>query len=374
MNRKASKTVKKAAMSLTALILMVSPIVGAETNTLDMSYDTYIQEVKDENKDIDRAEEEVMIAKYTLDKVDDRKGMGSSSLDRKLSRGYNIDEAQMNLDYAKWTSKITERQVELDASVDYYRYFVLKDQRRLIKDRIDLLEDKLDKTKIKVSLGTAVQSDVLDSELAIKKAELELLGVEHDMDQLVLKLNRYMDVDLTTALSLDMMSIPTPDYKVTDIDELMNQVIKYNGDIRKAKDTNSLKVTYIKALEDSGSDEDSSEVITAKKEASNAHFNINDQTIAVEYDILSSYNNLLNAKDQLSIHTLQLENLNQQLSNAKKRYDLGLLTEDGVEEAKLAVAEEELSYDQAKLDYYKQVESFKILTFYDENLYEEDED
>lgn len=373
MNRIGNKTIKKAAISLSALVLMVSPIVGAETNTLDMRYDTYIQEVKNENLEIDRAKEEVMIAEYTLDKLDDRKGMGSTSLERQLSRRYNVDEAQMNLDYAKWTREITERQVELDASVNYYRYFVLKDQRRLIKDRIDLLEDQLEKTKIKVSLGTAVQSDVLDAELAIKKAELEQLGIDHDMDQLVLQLNRYMDADLTTALSLDMMTIPTPEYSVKDMDELMEQVLEYNGEIRKAKDTNSLKVTYINALEDSGSDEDGPDVITAKKEASNANFNINDQTVALEYDILSSYNNLLNAKDQLSIHTLQLENLNRQLTIVKTRYDLGLVTEDAVEEAKLAVSEEELSYDQAKLDYYEQAESFKILTFYDENLYEEED-
>lgn len=349
---------------------MVSPIVGAETNTLDMRYDTYIAKVKNENADIDRAKEEVMIAEYTLDKVEDRKGNGTSSLDRRLSREYNVDEAEMNLDYAKWTREITERQVELDASVDYYRYFVLKDQRRFIKGRIDLLEDKVAKTKVKVSLGTAVQSDILDAELEVKKAELELVGVEHDMDQLVLQLNRYMDANLTTALSLDMMTIPTPEYRVKDMDDLLKQAVKYNGEIRKAKDTNKLKTTYIDALIDSGSDEDAPDVITAKKEASNAVFNMNDQTVALEYNILSSYNKLLNAKDQLSIHTLQLENLNRQLNIVKTRFDLGLVTEDDVEEAKLAVEEEELSYDEAKLDYYKQVESFKIQTFYDEKLYD----
>lgn len=347
-------------LALVGTLLLLMPVGGAEDDYEEASLESIEEAILADNLSIKNAKEVLMIENYKKDKVEAKKGTGTTSINVALSNEYSPVEAKMNVDYAALSLGRLERDLVLEGKKAYFTHNLLIDEIALLNGKIARLEDTLKTMKLKVELGTATISKVQSIELDIAKASSELQGLQNKKEQQYLALNKLVGYDLDTKLVLDETAIPFEAYKVESIGATVNSALNNNEDLLKLGTQGELYSTDLDIRgRYNGDGKQDDTILSLKEKISENNMAVKEKELDIEYGVRSDYNSLLNTYDSFRIKALELENLEMALNVTQKRFDVGLEVEATLALAKENIAYAQLALEQAKLDYYVAVESFK---------------
>jgi outer membrane protein TolC len=366
---KTRKSKINALLISTVLVLtLISPIFGTESQNEKINIRNFEEAILVTDIEITRTKKAAAIEQYNLKSAEaDEHTAGDSDLETKRNRGYNVKKAQKDLDYTFWLVSEKEKSVVLEGKDNYFNYLLKQDEIALQKSKIARLKKELAKIETKISLGTAVQSLKVSKELEISKEEFNLVTLEFDLESIALQLNKSLKWDLETTIDVFPTDIPTVVFDVEDLVAVVETVFENHGEVNKLNIELELAEMDLEFLEeDENNEEDDRVIIDAKADIDNLKLDIQAKKLNLEYDIRSTYNSVLNSKDQLAIKELELENLEYNLEITNKRYNVGLEVIASVEADQEAVDFGEQALKQARLDYYIQVETYKSLTTFEE--------
>lgn len=349
-----------AVIAVIASLVVALPIVGTESNHKNETLLTIEVNIMNNNLDIRRAKDDYSIAEYKDKEAEDNKGSGSGTIEWKKSNDYYPVEAEMNLDYAKWSLNELRQTKVLEGVELFYDYKYLQDEIVLVQNKLERLEKVLSEVNTKIELGTATLNDRTTAELDIKKVEYDLQVLINDRDRLFLDMNVLMGNDLDTELVFEYEPLSVEEYTSESVDADVANVLETNGDLVKLGEQGDLASIELKIYRDSNSGGKYDSTITSKKvTVTNLNNDYKDKKQSLEYDVRSKYNELLNSYDSFVIKELEIENLQLTLDVVTKRHSVGLETQSAVDAAQENLDFAQLAYDKAELDYYVAVESYK---------------
>lgn len=353
-----------AILTLTLVAGLISlPIIGDEDAHQDVTGATIEARVLGNNLDVIRANENVMIAKYKLDLAKSKEDKsGSSVIETEKNKKYYVKQAQMNYDYAKASQTKTQADAVFAAQKKLYEYRLLLERIELEQAKYIRLEEELATIKLKIDLGRGTLSDQKAKELEIAKQAFEVTRAIGEKDRLYLELNKILGNDLDMILVLEKVEIPDETYYSKGLDQDIANAFLHNMELKKLETELDLLSIELQIYRDNNYGDKYDDTILSKKEAiSDKNFDIKDKQLNVEYEIRSTYNNLLNAKDGVFSKELELENLLLSLELKQKRVELGLETEASLATINEQVAFAKLSLSQAKLDYFEIISDYQEL-------------
>lgn len=354
---------KKLILSFLLVTIISLNVSGSEDINKNVTLESLETQIINNNLEIKRANENIMIAEYKLDKAEDDQGrVMSTSIETAKTHEYYIDEANMNLDYANWQLKEKEEALTLLGQEYYYTYLLLLEELQLQQQKIERLYDELDNLNSKLILGLTTQSAINESQLAIDKETLALESLSNQKKSLFLDLNLLMNNNLDTSLLVNSARIPYQEYNVENLNELIEETLTEHGELIKLDAEGDLLSLESRIYDDYNSnDQYDRTIININEKLSQKRFDYKDLKLSLEYDIRIQYNNILNAYDTYRIQELTIKNLELELDVKQKRYDVGLETESTIKELKEQLAFSKLEFKKIKLDYYLVVEKFKNL-------------
>lgn len=366
MNKKKSR-INALLISAMLVLTLLTPISGSEAQNEMINLVNFEETISITNIDITRAKKEVAIKQYDLKEAQaDENELGDSDIETAKNRGYNVKEASMNLAYERWLLSEIEESVVNEGVDNYFSYLLKAEEIVLQESKLERLTNELDKINTQIIVGTAVASTRVAKELEISQEDFNLTVLEFELDSLALDLNNSLLWDLDTTIEIFDMEIPDVDFEIEDLDALVETVLEENGELVYLNDQLELAEMYLEILYDEEYEDEDSEIIDAKADIADIELSITDTKFNTEYEVRSTYNSLLNSKDQMTIRDLELANLEYALEISQKRLEVGLEVSGTIESDQEAVAYGELYLEQSRLDYYSAVEDFRnMVTFED---------
>jgi len=352
-----NKWMQSLALGLVMMLLIMTPSIGEEVSK-DLNVENLEELIKISSLDVEIAKTEVMIAEYKLNIVEEKKGSGTTSIEVQKSNSYNIDEAEMNLAYAKSNRDETIATIVLDGKSQIYTYLIKQKEVTLLNSKILRLKDDLAKIQIKVDLGLSVNSELATKELEIQKVELEIQTVEITMDGIQLTLNQYLRWDLETIIEVLSTELPEAGNLRFNLNDIKENQLTYNYELAKLNEEKKLASDYFRLLKVIGNNDDDDNVIAAKEAIEDANYAVKDKELNVEMNVYSTYNSLLNFLDTITLNQLEVDNAGSNYERLVKRFEVGFETSSTVAAAKETLAFANLTLEQAELDYYIAYENF----------------
>lgn len=343
--------------------LVLSPVFSSADEIEKINLNNLEETILITDMDVTRGKKNVAIKAVELDQVkEEQNKAGDTDLETRLNKEYYVRQAEKDLNYEKWLLEKTKEEVLIEGKSNYFTYLLKEDEIALAQSKINRLKKELSQIKTKISLGTEVKSTQVSKELEITKEEFAITGLEYEMEALALALNRSLLWDLETTIDVFDVGIPSHTYEVDDIEALVEEAISNNGQMVKLTEELALAELYYDILLDMDDyEEDDDIMVNAQKDIDNLKLDITDKKFGLEYDIRSGYHALLNARDQLTIKELEIENLEYMYEITEKRFNVGLEVASALEAEKENIEYGYLGLEEAKLAYYLEVESFKDL-------------
>ncbi len=342
--------------------LIIVPIFGKSRVNTTLDIETLKLAVLKDNVSLKKYDESIRVAEFKLKKAEDEEDEGGSSTLEYLKKSdYYPKEAEMLLDYAKWSRIKKEQELKLDSEKYYYTYLLLEDEINLQEEKIKRIENNLEDTKKRVTLGLDKRSILMQLENKIDNETFVLNELINEKDKAGMEINVLMNKPMNTEFELKSSDIPFKVYKVDDINTKISETLEDHGELNKMIIEKSLIYIESKLYRELDSGDDEKKITDLNEDGVEKECDIEDKKVSIEYDIRSSYNKLLNAYDSITIQEVAIKDLKIDEDAARKRLEVGLVTKSSVDELEETIAFKELELKQAKLDYYIAVQSFKNL-------------
>jgi outer membrane protein TolC len=345
------------------LIIMTSIITPSEGDEVSKQLDIKNLEemIVVSSIDVQIAKSNVEIAEYKLDLAEDNEGsVSTTAIETMKNESYNIDEATKDLAYAEsYRDDIMESTV-LEGKHQYYAYLLKEEEIQLLQSKITRLNTELAQIKYKVDLGFSVASDISDKELEIQRVEIQVSAAKLSQQEMMLKLNQYLMWDISTVIDIVSTDIPTAGVPEFDLDEIKEYQLANNYELLDLIAEKKLASEYLYILNDI-SDTDEDDITSAKVAINDANYDIKDKELQLALEIYTSYNELLNLRDAVTLDGLEVLNQTSNKERIEKRYAVGLETQSALNEAIESLEFAQLDLSNSNLDYYIAYEQFKAL-------------
>lgn len=243
--------------------------------------------------------------------------------------------------------------------------------------KISRLQKELDNKKNKIDVGTEASYTVVNEETALKQAEMELEQYKTQEKSLRMQLNAFMGLNVDKELDLDFKDIPYEEYKVDNIDKVIDNMLEKDFSIEKLITQEAIYINEKDIVDsyDIGDDSSSSSMVFGtsgsnsinygdksyelEDEIQKLHYDIKDAQVNLQVKVRSDYNNLLNLRNTVEMKKLDYERALALKDAEKAKFDVGLIDEvelmKSYENVKFAYCD----YEKAVLDYYSAVSEFK---------------
>jgi len=262
------------------------------------------------------------------------------------------------LDELIWQKAKYEKTLKLDITKIYYQMLFKQQQIDLQEKVITSLKNDYAVKEKQMAIGSIAKSSLLSFEISINEAEAQLDSYKNELANLSMDLNKKLGYDVNQALQLRKIQLPEQSLEIKDINELVSTVVENAHTVAKLELEKTIKQKEYWIVASFG--EKVSDADSIEEEILDYDFSIPDEKAAVEYQVRSSYNNILNLADEISIKKLDLDRYEMLLDIAKKKAEAGLLTEIDLYKAQIERDTALVSYNKAMLDYYIGVEEFKL--------------
>ncbi len=268
-------------------------------------------------------------------------------------------QVKHRLDELKWEKTNRVMTVEADVSKLYYQYIYKQHEIETQIKSVERAKTELAVEQEKVKLGKLSSLSVGQSQNALELADQKLDKLNAELDTIKMKINSLLNFDLDQNFKFNSASIKIEEYKVNDIETLIekrklesNSIAKLQRQIEEAK-IDSYAESYTR-----GNISSSYELLADKpKELENQ---IEIERYNIEQKIRTDYVKLLEAFDSIYTSKLQYDLSLKQFDIAEKKYKQEMISY--IDYLKAAEEKENalIQYNQAQYTYLSAVLDFKL--------------
>lgn len=258
-----------------------------------------------------------------------------------------------------WKAEKAIEKAEVDLKNDAYKkgmtYLLLKDELALNKTLLENLNYYLDNVQIKVDLGTAISTDLVNKKIEVQTQEMKILELEASIDAIVIEMNHLIGNSLDAQFNLDD-EIVALDYALYDVSKMYEENQASYSDIYEKTVLLEARTIEFDLYASKYVEEDKEYKIALYNKLA-AEINLEEAKNSYEIALKTAYNKYLSAFDSYKLSLKQLELNGKLLEESQLKYELGLVNAEDLrkaEESKLkaeyAVKESVVAFNTAKID------------------------
>lgn len=270
-------------------------------------------------------------------------------------------QREADLNNLKWEKQDKERSIRLETNKLYFQILFKDEQIRAQGKEIIRVTNEYNWKKSQVEKGMASETSLLTYETAVDDAKAVLDTYTFEKESLLMDLNQKLGFRLDQEIILKVREVPRVDFSIADIDKLAADMVTAAHSVRKLESEKMLLEKEYEIIRNYSILKLPDSAEKMEDDILNYSYKIRDEKAAVESNIRSSYNNLLNTKDQITMKKLEYEKNVKLLKVAKKRNELGLSTHIELAKSQASADNSLIAWKKAQLDYYLAVEDFRSL-------------
>lgn len=339
----------------------------AETMTKIFSLDSLITEAVDNNAEIKLLDNQIVTQekryKNAVKNAEEQniydENPSKDMAETKRSILLYPMQVKHRLDELKWEKKIKVMTVEADASKLYYQYIYKQHEIETQIKSVERAKTELAVEQEKVKLGKLNSLSVGQSQNALELADQKLDKLNAELDTIKMKINSLLNFDLDQNFKFNSASIKIEEYKVNDIETLIEKrKLESNSIAKLQREIEEAKIEAYAGSYTRGNAGSNYELLQDKpKELENQ---IEIEKYSIEQKIRTDYVKLLEAYDNIYITKLQYDLSLKQFDIAEKKYKQEMISY--IDYLKAAEEKENalIQYNQAQYTYLSAVLDFKL--------------
>ena len=252
----------------------------------------------------------------------------------------------------------TQSQKNYDAEVNslkrsavkqYFETLQAKDAVRIAQDSLKAQEAILKNTNAKFKLGVVAKKDVLNAEVSVNQAKVELQNAQNAYNLSLMNFNLYFGYPVMQKVTLtDTLKVAPPTLKT--LDEAIKLALASRNEIAGANFNQQYYALYLKEIGNNYS-QTSSKYYAAQATSMSADKAAKESPAQVEIDVRNKYMQLQAAKASMDLGKLNVDKAKESYRLANLSYNAGMVTLADVQTAQVAALQAEQNYSKSILTY-----------------------
>lgn len=333
-------------VSFIAVLLLASSIAYGK-DTLQLTMDGAIDLALKQNPSVLDAQRNLDDAKTTLEE----KEADPTTLILELTQAKNsFVNAQVQLNY-------TKLQVTQTVRDNYFTVLEAQNQLNLAKKQLDIANKNLDITKAKKAQGNATDSDVIQAENSVISSQNSVAQAQASLKNATDKLALSLGIDVSTPVTLTDVGFNEVNIS---LDGLGKQAQDNLPTVVQAKNNATLAQLQFDLANNDYTPQD--QIRTVKSSLLAAQSNLQQVLDNLSVSIQSSYQNVINALNQVKLQEKNLSLAQKNLDTDRVRYKVGSITQVQLMNTELSLMSAENNYKSAVYNYYRALDSLALAT------------
>lgn len=261
--------------------------------------------------------------------------------------------ARLGADFATVQSKKNYdaelNSLKRSAVKQYFETLQYKDAVRIAQDNLKAQEAILKNTNAKFKLGVVAKKDVLNAEVAVNQAKVDLQTAQNAYNLSLMNFNLYFGYPVMQKVTLtDTLKVTPP--TLTSLDEAIKLAVANRNEIAGANFNLQYYTLNLKEVGNNVS-KVSSRYYTAEALFMNADKAAKEAPAQVEIDVRNKYMQLQAAKASMDLGKLNVDKAKESYRLANLSYNAGMVTLADVQTAQVAALQAEQNYSKSILTY-----------------------
>lgn len=265
---------------------------------------------------------------------------------------------QQSIDDQKNTKDEKTNSIKFDLQKQYMNAITAQNQIDNINKNIADIDEQIKQTEAKISLGQVTQDTV--NPLMVQKSKLlsQLATPTTQLQQSLFNVKKYLNMDLTSNVSLSPAKKDYVKFDDTDIATKINEAVQKDyasNSLQKNIDIEKTVVDiYTKYAYDS-----LTQPANSKLDLLNLQNQLVDNNNTLVLNLWKAYYAVKNKEDTVQAQQVAQESAQLSYNKAKQSYDNGLIDKVSLDSAELALSTQKVATQQAINDYMVTQEQFK---------------
>lgn len=286
---------------------------------------------------------------------------GDTRVERAKVREVYPYETELDLNNLKWEQKQKIHEVSLEIKKKYYNILIQDKLIQLKNSDVQRLEKQINQIKKKIAVGVEAQISLMNYQILLEEARLEFKILKDTREKFIMGLNITIGREPEEKLILDKEDIPYEEYKIENLDKVLQELIKNHYTIQKVQDEKVIASLEYSIYEKyNKSDKYYNKLKDLDEKFEELRYDNDNQKRELESKLRSDYNNLTKMNNNVLIAKIECNNKKKLLEAAEHRKELGYITEIEYIKYEQDMENALKDYEKAKIDYYIAVEDFKF--------------
>lgn len=231
----------------------------------------------------------------------------------------------------------------------YFETLQAKDAVRIAQDSLKAQEAILKNTNAKFKLGVVAKKDVLNAEVAVNQAKVELQNAQNSYSLSLMNFNLYFGYPVMQKVTLtDTLKVTPP--TLTTLEEAIKLALANRNEIAGANFNLQYYTLNLKEVGNNVS-KTSSRYYTAEALFMNAEKAAKEAPAQMEIDVRNKYMQMEAAKAAMDLGKLNVDKAKESYRLANLSYNAGMVTLADVQTAQVAALQAEQNYSKSILTY-----------------------
>lgn len=231
----------------------------------------------------------------------------------------------------------------------YFETLQTKDAVRIAQDSLKAQEAILKNTNAKFKLGVVAKKDVLNAEVAVNQAKVELQNAQNSYSLSLMNFNLYFGYPVMQKVTLtDTLKVTPP--TLTTLEEAIKLALANRNEIAGANFNLQYYTLNLKEVGNNVS-KTSSRYYTAEALFMNAEKAAKEAPAQMEIDVRNKYMQMEAAKAAMDLGKLNVDKAKESYRLANLSYNAGMVTLADVQTAQVAALQAEQNYSKSILTY-----------------------
>jgi outer membrane protein TolC len=276
-----------------------------------------------------------------------------------LFHGYALEEAELK--YNLYLKQVEAALDSVEYGVESYAYSIdlLDKEIALAEDKVESLENELKIAELKYKLHIITDTKVDEARLQLETAKSSLKNATDKKDIAKQSLKNIMGIYINEEIDIQIPEIQVKELEIDNIDEFIEQNIENNVNTITARYKYKTCENNYRAAKEGGwyTTFETKTFTDAYKVAETA---LQSQTNSIKIGLKDTYNKIKSNEIQIKETEKTLEIYKNNLENAKKMYDLGMISKVALINAGLETQQMEYNYNALLMNNLVLNETFRI--------------
>lgn len=361
MNKRNRNTLIGTVIAVSLIIGGIVGISGASEDGEDISLGDVRAWAAADNIATERLFNDLADARSDLAQAEDDKGSGSGVAWHK-SLAYDVNVAALAEDKVLWDISSGAKNLDLQAVDLYFELQLTEDEMGIASLEVNALAMAYEEMVEKFDLGLETQLNVDSAKVDVMAAESAMALLEYDYEGLLLDMNQLLNRDLSQDYLFEKAVTPTPASVTQATSDRIDEAVSVNRALtfmyEELELLEALKAIYVD-LNDN--DQYNGDIAALNIDIEEKEMAIYDEERGIEIEILTSYNDLLSAADDIRLAELTLESLEIDLALAQEELSMEKVTKAYVSSVERTLSSQEIALERAQVAYYIACESYNML-------------